>query len=79
METPKSLNGLSDVPEAKKLLKALETITEYYDNHPNMYTAKNWRYIKDISDDTYKKSQGNESLMRKYVVVMMKLGDALRK
>jgi len=79
METPKSLSGLSDIPEAKKLLKALETIAEYHDNNPGMYTAKNWRYVKEISDEAHKKTQGNESLMKKYVAVMIKLGDSLRK
>lgn len=79
MENYKSFNESLDIPEAKKLLNALETIAGYYEDNPNIYTEKNWRYVKDISDEAHEKSQGNESLMRRYVVTMMTLREALNK
>ena len=79
MENYKSFNESLDIPEAKKLLNALETIAGYYKDNPKMYTEKNWKYVKNMSDEAHKKSQGSESLMRKYVNVMMKLRDGLDK
>ncbi|MCD4771117.1 hypothetical protein K8R30_01740 [archaeon] len=79
MENYKLFGKSLDIPEAKKLLNALETIAGYYNDNPKMYTEKNWRYVKDMSDEAHKKSKGSESLMREYVGVMMKLRDGLSK
>jgi hypothetical protein len=79
MENHKSFSESLDIPEAKKLLNALETIAGYYNDNPKMYTEKNWRYVKNMSDEAHKKSKGNESLMREYVNVMMKFRDGLSK